>query len=368
MPRRRILLPRPARSQVNRAELLLEYPFAAPPPPGEVREVAPGVHWLRMPLPFALDHINLWALEDGPGLALVDTGVGNDATRALWQQVFDGFVKGRPVTRVIATHLHPDHAGNAGWLTARFGAPLWMSQSDYLMAHAWSENTSGFSIDAMLAHLRRHGLAGDMFDGQASRGNAYRRSVPDFPRTYRRIIEGEELGIGGRKWRVIMGYGHAPEHASLYCSELGVLISGDMLLPRISTNISVNQVDPDANPLALFLGSLHRYTEVIGGDPLVADPLVLPSHGLPFRGMRERVGQLEAHHAARLEELEDACAEPRSPADVIGTLFRRKLDVHQTFFAMGESLAHLNYLMHAGRFVRREGADGVVRFVRAGSA
>ena len=146
MPRRRILLPRPARSQstsVNRAELLLEYPFAAPPPPGEVREVAPGVHWLRMPLPFALDHINLWALEDGAGLALVDTGVGNDATRALWQQVFDGFVKGRPVTRVIATHLHPDHAGNAGWLTTRFGAPLWMSQSDYLMAHAWSENTCG---------------------------------------------------------------------------------------------------------------------------------------------------------------------------------------------------------------------------------
>jgi glyoxylase-like metal-dependent hydrolase (beta-lactamase superfamily II) len=353
---------------VNRAELLLEYPFAAPPPPGEVREVAPGVHWLRMPLPFALDHINLWALEDGAGLALVDTGVGNDATRALWQQVFDGFVKGRPVTRVIATHLHPDHAGNAGWLTARFGAPLWMSQSDYLMAHAWSENTSGFSIDAMLAHLARHGLAGDLFDGQASRGNAYRLSVPDFPRTYRRIIEGEALAIGGRTWRVIMGYGHAPEHASLYCQALGVLISGDMLLPRISTNISVNQVDPDANPLALFLASLHRYTEVIGGDPLVVDPLVLPSHGLPFRGMRERVGQLEAHHAARLEELEDACAEPKSPADVIGTLFRRKLDVHQIFFAMGESLAHLNYLMHAGRFVRREGADGVVRFVRAGSA
>jgi glyoxylase-like metal-dependent hydrolase (beta-lactamase superfamily II) len=348
---------------VNRPELLLEYPFAAPPPPGEVREVAPGVHWLRMPLPFALDHINLWALEDGAGLALVDTGLGNDATRALWQQVFDGFVKGRPVTRVIATHLHPDHAGNAGWLTKRFGAPLWMSQSDYLMAHVWSENTAGFSIDAMLAHLARHGLAGEMFDGQATRGNAYRRSVPDFPRTYRRIIDGEEIAIGGRTWRVIMGYGHAPEHASLYARDLGVLVSGDMLLPRISTNISVNQVDPDANPLALFLASLHRYTQEIGGDPLV-----LPSHGLPFRGMRERVGQLEAHHAARLEELEDACTEPKSAAEVIGTLFRRELDVHQTFFAMGEALAHLNYLMHAGRFVRKAGADGVVRFVRAASA
>jgi glyoxylase-like metal-dependent hydrolase (beta-lactamase superfamily II) len=351
------------RSQVNRPEPLLDYPFAAPPAPGEVREVAPGVHWLRMPLPFALDHINLWALEDGAGLALVDTGLGDDATRDLWQRVFDGFVKGRRVTRVIATHLHPDHAGNAGWLTARFRAPLWMSQSDYLMAHAWREDAAGFSIAAMLAHLARHGLAGAPLDGQASRGGSYAHSVPDFPRSYRRIMDGDALGIGGRAWRVVMGYGHAPEHASLYCGELGVLISGDMLLPRISTNVSVNQVDPDADPLALFLASLERYTREVEGDPLV-----LPSHGLPFRGMRTRVGQLEAHHAARLEELEDACAAPKSAADVIGTLFRRRLDVHQTFFAMGEALAHLNYLMYAGRFVRQTDADGVVRFVRAGSA
>lgn len=348
---------------MNRPELLLDYPFAAPPPPGEVREAAPGVHWLRMPLPFALDHINLWALEDGAGLALVDTGLGNDATRALWQQVFDGFFRGRPVTRVIATHLHPDHAGNVGWLGARFGAPLWMSQSDYLMAHAWRENTAGFSTDAMLAHLARHGLTGELIEGPALRGNSYRHNVPDFPRTYRRIMDGDALAIGGRSWRVLMGYGHAPEHASLYAGDLGVLISGDMLLPRISTNISVNQVDPDANPLALFLASLHRYTQEIGGDPLV-----LPSHGLPFRGMRERVGQLEAHHAARLGELEDACTAPKSPAEVIGTLFRRELDAYQTFFAMGEALAHLNYLMHAGRFARLAGADGVVRFVRAASA
>jgi glyoxylase-like metal-dependent hydrolase (beta-lactamase superfamily II) len=347
---------------LNPHEHQLAYPCPDVPELGTWTTLRPGIHWVRMPLPFALDHINLWALEDSKGLALVDTGLGNDATRALWQQVFDGFVKGRPVTRVIATHLHPDHAGNVGWLTERFGAPLYMSQSDYLTAHSWRENTAGYSIEALMAHLQRHGLAGEMYEGQASRGNAYRRSVPAFPTAYRRIMEGDDLEIGGRRWRVIMGYGHAPEHASLYCRELEVLISGDMLLPRISTNISVNQVDPDANPLALFLASLHRYTKEIGGDPLV-----LPSHGLPFRGMRERVGQLEAHHAARLEELEDACGEPRSPADVIGTLFRRKLDVHQTFFAMGEALAHLNYLMHAGRFVRRTGADGVVRFVRTGA-
>jgi glyoxylase-like metal-dependent hydrolase (beta-lactamase superfamily II) len=188
----------------------------------------------------------------------------------------------------------------------------------------------------------------------------YRRATPDFPLTYRRMMDGDELAIGGRRWRVIMGYGHAPEHASLYCAEMGVLISGDMLLPRISTNISVNQVDPDADPLRWFLSSLQRLAA-----SAAADTLVLPSHGLPFRGMRERIAQLEEHHRLRLGELEDVCGEPRAAADVIGTLFRRELDDHQTFFAMGEAIAHLNYLMHDGSLRRTPGTDGIVRFVRA---
>jgi glyoxylase-like metal-dependent hydrolase (beta-lactamase superfamily II) len=340
-------------------EQVLDYPHAAPPPPGETREVAPGVHWLRMPLPFALDHINLWLLEDGDALAIVDCGLGSDATRALWERIFAGFFKGRAASRVIATHLHPDHAGNAGWLTEHFGAPLVMSQADYLMAHAWRDQAAGFSVDALLAHLARHGLADERLAALAKRGNAYRRGVPDFPLAYRRIWDGDALAVGGREWRVIMGYGHAPEHVSLYCAEAGVLISGDMLLPRISTNISVNQVDPDGNPLALFLGSLRHLVARLPGDTLV-----LPSHGLPFRGMRERVAQLEEHHRLRLAELEDVCDEPRAAAEVIATLFRRKLDEHQTFFAMGEAIAHLNYLMHDGVLRRATGADGVVRFVR----
>ena len=341
-------------------EQVLDYPHAAPPPPGTTREVAPGVHWLRMPLPFALDHINLWLLEDGAALVLVDCGLGNQTTRDLWQQIFDGFFGGRPVSRVIATHLHPDHAGNAGWLTERFQAPLVMSQSEYLMAHAWRDQTGGYSIEALTTHLARHGLDSARVAALGSRGNAYERAVPEFPRAYRRIVDGDEVAIGGRVWRVIIGYGHAPEHASLYCAELGVLISGDMLLPRISTNISVHQVDPDGNPLALFLASLQRLVGLTPGDTLV-----LPSHGLPFRGMRERVAQLEEHHRLRLAELEDACTAPKSAADAIGTLFRRPLDVHQTLFAMGEAIAHLNYLMHEQVLARHSGDDGILRFVRA---
>jgi glyoxylase-like metal-dependent hydrolase (beta-lactamase superfamily II) len=157
-----------------------------------------------------------------------------------------------------------------------------------------------------------------------------------------------------------VGYGHAPEHVSLFSPEANVLISGDMLLPRISTNVAVSSVNPDGNPLALFLDSLDRYRREVP-----ADVLVLPSHGLPFRGAHERVAQLEEHHAVRLAELEEACAEPRSAAEVIGTLFRRKLDTHQTFFAMGEALAHLNLLAGRGRVTRIVGEDGIVRFARA---
>lgn len=341
-------------------EQMLDYPVREPPAPGTTLEIAPGVHWLRMPLPFALDHINLWLLEDGDSWAIVDCGYATDETRALWERIFAHTVAGRPVRRVIATHCHPDHVGNAGWLCERFGATLWMAQAEYLTAHAWRDDAAGFTNAGLVDFFRANGLDADSLGGMQERGNSYKRGVPELPRSYRRIMDGDELAIGGRAWRVIMGYGHAPEHASLYCAETNVFISGDMLLPRISTNVAVSSVTPEADPLALFLASLARYAA-----ELPADALVLPSHGLPFRGAHERVAQLEAHHQERLAELEEACAEPKAAADVITTLFRRKLDLHQTFFAMGEALAHLNYLAGKGRLARTVGGDGVARFSRS---
>ena len=344
-------------------ESILEYPWAAPPAGGETLQVAPGLHWTRMPLPFALDHINLWLLEDEAAgetaWTLVDTGIGDDVTRGMWERIFAERIAGRPVTRVVVTHHHPDHAGLAAWLTERTGAQMWMPQAEYFAAHAMRDGSSGFAFDRVVAMFERNGLAGERLALMQQRRSNYRNRVPGFPSDYHRLMNGDVLRVGRRDWKVIMGYGHAPEHAALYCEEAGVLVSGDMVLPRISTNVSVWANEPEGNPLALFLDSLSRYAE------LPATTLTLPSHGLPFRGLRERIAQLKEHHRQRLDELYEACGSPKSAADVLDTLFRRKLDTHQLFFAMGEAMAHLHLLEREGRLARTVGADGVARYARA---
>ncbi len=344
-------------------ESLLQYPQATPPAPAEIREVAPGVRWLRMPLQFALDHINMWLLEDadenaGKAWTLVDCGLGNDATRAIWEKIL-GTLSG-PLRRIIVTHHHPDHVGQDAWLLGRSGAELWMPQAEFLTAHVLHEGLAGYAFEHVLAMFRANGLDGERLAKIEGRGMAYRRSVPELPKTYRRLMAGQRHRIGGRDWEILPGYGHSPEHASLWCEQTGVFIAGDMVLPRISTNVSVWGVAPEGNPLALFLESIARFAK------LPAETLVLPSHGLPFRGLRERVAQLEEHHRLRLAELQEACDTPKSAAEVLGTLFRREIvDAHQTFFAMGEAMAHLHYLHAEGRLARRRGSDGIIRYVQA---
>ncbi|WP_205617186.1 MBL fold metallo-hydrolase [Pelomicrobium methylotrophicum] len=335
----------------------MRYPFGQRVPgPGEVMEVAEGVLWVRMPLPFALDHINLWVLRDGDGWTVVDCGYAGEATQGAWEALLRGPLQGRPVCRVIVTHYHPDHLGMASWLTRRFGVELWMTQAEYLTAHAVWDGRAGLGKEALVALYRRHGLDEERLRHLTLKGETYRRGVPEVPVTYRRLMDGEAIRIDGRQWIVHVGYGHAPEHAALYCESLNAFVSGDMVLPRISTNVSVWSNEPEGDPLGFYLESLARYRA------LPQDTWVLPSHGLVFTGLRERIDALYRHHAERLEALRAACAEPRTVAEVIPVLFRRPLDAHQSFFAMGEALAHLNYLWRRGEVERSLGPHGVYRF------
>ncbi|MDO8933134.1 MAG: MBL fold metallo-hydrolase [Rhodocyclaceae bacterium] len=331
----------------------LHYTHEALPAPGCATDVAPGVRWLRMPLPFALDHINLWLLKDGDGWTAVDTGIALDPVKDAWRSV----LAAHPLRRQIVTHFHPDHLGLAAWLEEETGAALWMTQGEYATAQLVKHQIAGYGIPAMADLFRRHGLDAEPIAALEARGNAYGRGVPAIPAAFRRLFEGDEIVVDGHVWRVITGFGHSAEHASLYCAELGVLISGDMLLPRISTNVSAFAAIPDANPLGAFLASIDRYTD------LPPDTLVLPSHGKPFRGLHDRVAQLHAHHEERCGVLLAACEKsPRSAAELLPVLFEREIsDPHQTMFAMGESIAHLIYLEQA-RAMTRVVENGIIRF------
>lgn len=339
----------------------LHYPFSHPPAAGALQQVADGVFWLRMPLPFQLDHINLWLLRDGEGWMIVDTGFPDDEVRATWQTILAGL--NGPVTRLVVTHFHPDHLGLASWLQAETGAALWMTTGEFLTAHAVWHEVGGHGARFMVEQFRQHGLDAEHLAKFEKRGSGYRKAVPALPEHYHRLKASDCLTVDGRRWDILIGYGHAPEHMALYCPELDVLISGDMLLPRISTNISVFAATPDADALRWYLTSLTEMSDRIPGKTLV-----LPSHGLPFTGVQPRVAALHAHHAERLQALEESCHEvPKSAAELLEVLFNRTLDTHQTMFAMGEAIAHLNYLEQAGRLARIEDAGGVIRYSRVQS-
>lgn len=347
---------------MNHLESQLEYPLGdALPAPGAALALAPGLQWIRLPLPFALNHINLWLIGDGEGARQgwcgVDCGVDNEASRAAWEQVFAGPMQGAPLLRVMATHCHPDHMGLAHWLCKHFDAPFWATTGEYAFARMMSAGLPGVDGTAAIPHFERHGLQDQaMREQMAMRRNYYPSLVPAVPHAYTRMRDGDLICIGAHEWQVITGFGHAPEHASLHCAGLNVLISGDMVLPRISTNVSVFAVEPEGNPLQLYLDSLAKF------EHLPADVLVLPSHGRPFRGLHTRIAQLRAHHAARLYEVLVACRKARSAVDIVPLMFPRQLDPHQLSFALGEALAHLHLLWYQGILQRLTGADGIYRF------
>lgn len=331
----------------------LTYPLESPPGPGRAVEVAPGVLWLTMPLPMALDHINVWALADGDGWTIVDTGMQTTETTAAWQSVFTGALGDRPVRRVICTHMHPDHVGMAGWLTRRFDCPLWITRLEYVTCRMLVADTCREAPADAVRFYRASGWDAAAIEDYKARFGAFGKRVYALPDSFHRVTDGDEIEIGGRHWRAVIGRGHSPEHLCLHCPELQLMISGDQVLPRITSNVSVFPTEPEADPLGDWLSSI---TEI--GRRVPDDVLVLPSHNEPFRGLHARLARLDTRHEETLATLLEALSEPRRVIDLFELMFRRPVDRELLILATGESLAHLNHLKHRGLVVR-ELVDGI---------
>lgn len=335
-------------AQSAAADSALRFPFAEPPAFGDPREVAPGVLWLRLPLPFALNHINVWILRDDDGATLVDTGIAGSRTYAAWDSVFEGVLKGVPVKQIISTHYHPDHMGASGWLVKRTGAPFHTPRAEWETARMLFEAPDERVDAQVFTEYRRADLPRDLAEQFLNFRAKRRTDSVDLPAHANILEPTARITAGGTTWRLVIGRGHSPELGALYSDERGVLIAGDQVLPVITPNVSVHPYAPDANPLELFLTTLQDFRS------LPEDTFVLPSHKLPFYGLRTRIDEIVAHHGTRLTIAREATAQGATAAEVMAALFSRQFDAHQTFFAIGETLAHLNYLIGTGEMTRED--------------
>lgn len=337
---------------------MLNYPFETTPDFGEVLEVAPGVLWLRMPLPMALDHINLYLLEDEDGWWVIDTGIALGDTQSLWEQVFERYLGDKPVKAVVSTHFHPDHTGMAGWLCEKWRVPFYITASEYYVGLSFSRITKEHYSWVSEQNMRRGGYSEEHIAKARDNYGGFGSIITPMPTAYRRLEEGAFLNINGNRWQVIIGRGHSPEHACLYSSGLNILLSGDQVIPRITSNISVQGSEPEGNPLKDWFRSLEHFLEI-----LPADTLVLPAHNTPFYGLHERLRYLIEHHEDHLLALEEACVDASPSAmELLPVLFKRELDEHNLGLALGECIAHLNYLHHRGQLQRTVDEKGCYRY------
>ena len=332
----------------------LTYPLGRRGPgEGELIALADGVGWARLPMPGSLKHINVWALDDGEDVALVDTGIDLPPSRAGWEALFGGPLAGRRVTRVICTHFHPDHIGLAGWLTERFDAPLWMTRDEWLFARMLTSDVRDAPPREALAYWRAAGWSEERIAAESAKGwGRFASLVTPVPVSFVRMQDGDVLRIGAREWRVVVGSGHCPEHACLVDQDGGLMIAGDQVLPRITSNVSLSLSEPEADPLGDWLASIEKL------KTLPSDLLVLPSHGEPFTGLHARLDALAHGHRDRLDALHAHLTEPRRAVDCFPVLFGRAIDDSLIGLATGEALAHLRHLEVEGRAFR-EVRDGV---------
>lgn len=331
------------------------------PARGGVTEVADGVLWVRLPMGGRLNHINVWVLRDGDGWTVVDTGLFREDVQACWNSVFANHLGGRPVTRVIATHLHGDHTGLAGWLTQKWKCDLWMSRADFFMCKVMAADGPSDVPEDAIRFYRRAGFTEDRLNRYRQRFGQFGANISPLPAGFQRITEGQYLDIGGREWRALIGHGHAPEHVCLYCPELKVIIGGDQILPRITPNVSVQPSEPNANPLRDFINTCDRFREL-----LPPNLLVLPAHESLYHGVHERLTELIDWHEVALEKLYKMCVEPKRAVDVFPALFKSRITDMSFFPATGEAIAHLHCAMERRMLTVEEDASGVAWWRQAG--
>ncbi|WP_240946131.1 MBL fold metallo-hydrolase [Pseudomaricurvus alkylphenolicus] len=305
------------------------------------------------------DHINLWLLEDGDGWTVVDTGMNIPSMRDIWEQLFEGFMKGKPVKRVIVTHLHPDHIGLAGWMTRRFDCRLWISREEYMMCKAMVTDTGKPAPDVAINFYKAAGVGEEVLERYRQRFGHFGEMISPLPDSYRRLKNGETIEINDRYWQVIVGSGHSPEHVLLYCPALKILISGDQILPRETSNVSVMPPEPDSDPLDEWMASCANIREQMPGNVLV-----LPAHEEPFKGVGVRLTQLIEFHKDKLSQLFNLVDEPKQVVECFPAVFRREISGGATLPAVGETLAHLNSLIQRRMVMRQENPDGVDTYLQ----
>lgn len=333
---------------------LIRYPFATPPKPGEAVSVADGVFWVRLPLPMALDHVNVFVLDDGSGWTIIDTGMDTAAARRIWNKLLAGPLAGKPVSRVIVTHHHPDHIGLAGWFQKEHGSELVTTRTAWLLGRMMTLDVADVPTSETIEFWRSAGMAPDLLQNRSvERPFNFADVVAPLPLGYSRIVEGDKIKIGGRNWIVRMGDGHAPEHATFWSQDDNLVLGGDQLLPSISPNLGVYATEPDANPVADWLSAC---------DQLIAharaDQLVLPGHKLPFTGLPVRIRQLIENHHGALARVMEYLDTPKTAVDCFPVLFKREIGTAEYGFALVEAVAHMNFLYQQEMVTRRRREDG----------
>lgn len=332
----------------------IRYPWDTAPAEGEAIEVAPGVLWMRLPLPMKLDHVNIYALDEGDSWTIIDTGFNSKRGRAIWQKLLDGPLAGKPVSRVIVTHHHPDHVGMAGWFQTEHKAELWSTRTAWLFARMLQLDEQAHPTQETLGFWRSAGMEESIYQQRAQeRPFNFADVVAPMPVGYRRIKQDDVIRIGGRDWDVHIGNGHAPEHATFWSRDDNLVISGDQILPSISSNIGVYATEPEADPVGEWLESCERLSAYARPDQLV-----LGGHKLPFTGLPTRMRQLIDNHHGALDRLAGHLDEPHTAGECFPPLFKRSIGEAEYGLALVEAIAHLNHLFHVGVVSRERREDG----------